>query len=110
MLLTQLITFDLCTSSVKVFNNLINHKLHYCKLLHIFRYETYGDTIVLFLLHRAVIFSRSANLLKTVLANSDQRDFPKTKSIAVRYLFGERYDFMVAIVIHIFLLLVVTKF
>ncbi|XP_067941507.1 cholesterol 24-hydroxylase-like [Watersipora subatra] len=52
--------------------------------------ELYGDTYVFFFLHHALVYTQSAEAIKTVLITGDQENFHKTPEIVVRFLYGER--------------------
>ena len=54
------------------------------------RSRIYGDTFAIFIMHRVIVISNSPVVLKTVLVNADQKDFPKSPWLSIRFLFGER--------------------
>lgn len=55
-----------------------------------FRAYEYGDTYVIFIMMRALVITRSANVIKTVLVDGAPKDFHKSLMVPVRYLFGQR--------------------
>lgn len=80
----------MCEELVVLSNNLINQQIVYCLVFVLARAELYGDTYVFFFLHHALVYTQSAEAIKTVLITGDQENFHKTPEIVVRFLYGER--------------------
>lgn len=54
------------------------------------RFEEYGDTYVMFLMHNTLTMTRNRAILKTILTATDPKAFPKSEKLKARYIYGVR--------------------